>query len=173
MRTVEDRLGALERSARRWKVATFCVAALAGTAMILGAQKKDPDVQEEVRAQKFVLVAPDGTNLGAWAGDKDGVALGMQSGKQTALLGILPSDGPSLDLQGERGKIGLLCAKTGPGLGLTAGESDIKLVANPRTAALSLKRGTSNLSMGAGNDVTLSMQKKGESFTGLFRKDAR
>ena len=50
MRTVEERLAALERSARRWKAATFGVAALAATAMILGAQKKEADAQEEVRA---------------------------------------------------------------------------------------------------------------------------
>ena len=152
MRTVEDRLAALERSARRWKAATFCVAALAATAMILGAQEKDADVREEVRAQKFVLVAPDGTNLGAWAGDKDGVALGMQRGNQTALFGILPSDGPSLDLQGEKGKIGLLCSKAGPGIGVTNGETDIKLVASPRLAAINLKRGASSLSLGAGDN---------------------
>ena len=174
MRTVEDRLAALERSARRWRAATFCVAALAGAATMLGAQEKDADVREEVRARKFVLVAPDGTDLGAWAGDKDGVALGMQSGNQTALFGILPGDGPSLDLQGDKGKIGLLCAKTGPGLGLTNGDTDIKLVAGPRMAAINLKRAASNLSLGAGeNDVTLSMKKKGEAYEGVFRKSAQ
>jgi hypothetical protein len=171
MRTVEDRLAALERSARRWKFATFCVAALTGTAMLLGAQQKEPDAQAEVRAQKFVLVAPDGTDVGAWVGDKDSAALGMQMGKQTVLLGILPGDGPSLDLQGEKGKIGLLCSKAGPGLGLTAGETDIKFVASPKIAALTLKRGTTNLSLGAGEtDVTLSSKKRGETLNAVFRK---
>jgi len=171
MRTVEDRLAAIERSARRWKMATFCVAALAGTAMLLGAQKKDADAQDEVRAHKFVLVAPDGTDVGAWVGDKDSAALGMQMGKQTVLLGILPGDGPSLDLQSEKGKIGLLCSKAGPGLGLTAGETDIKVVASSKIAALTLKRGTTNLSLGAGEtDVTLSSKKRGETLNAVFRK---
>ena len=173
MRTVEERLAALERSARRWKAATFCVAALAGAAMILGAQKKEADAQEEVRAQRFVLVSADGENMGVWTGDKNGAALGMNVGKQQVLLGILPGDGPSLDLQGERGKIGLLCGKTGPGIGVTNGETDIKVVASAKAAALSLKRGTSNLSLGAAdNDVTLSMKKKDETSNAVFRKAA-
>ena len=173
MRTVEERLAALERSAGRWKAATFGVAALAATAMILGAQKKEPEAQEEVRAQRFVLMSPEGESMGVWTGDKNGAALGMQVGKQQVLLGILPGDGPSLDLQGERGKIGLLCAKTGPGIGVTAGDTDVKIVANPRTAALSLKRGTSNLSLGAtDNDVTVSMKKKGEASSAVFRRAA-
>ena len=171
MRTVEDRLAALERSARRWKFATFCVATFAGTAMILGAQKKDPDAAAEVRAQKFVLVAPDGTAVGFWAGEKDGAALGMQVGKQTAFLGILPGDGPALDLMADQGKIKLLCAKTGPGLGLTAGQTDIKVVASPKTATLQLKRGPINLSLGAGEtEVTVSSQKRGETSNAVFRK---
>src|SRR6478735_9291949 len=117
MRSVEDRLAALERSGRRWKGATLCVAAVAMAAMILGAQKKDPDAQAEVRAQKFMLVDPDGTPVGFWAAEKGGAALGMQVGKQTAFLGIMPGDGPALDLMADQGKIKLLCAKTGPGLG--------------------------------------------------------
>jgi hypothetical protein len=170
MRTFEERLAALERSAGRWKAATFCVAAIAGAALLLGAQKKEPEAQEEVRAQRFVLVSADGESLGVWTGDKDSAALGMQVGKQQVLLGILPGDGPSLDLQGERGKIGLLCAKTGPGIGVTAGETDVKIVANPRVAGLSLKRGTSNLALGAGDDVTVTMKKKGEISNAVFRK---
>lgn len=171
MRTVEDRLAALERSARRWKAATFCVAALAGSAMVLGAQENDPDVQAEVRARKFVLVAPDGTNLGAWAGDADGAGFGMQVRNQTLFMGILPGAGPSLSMDAaDRAKIKLLCERTGPGLALTAGESDIKVVAGPRTAALSLKRGPTGLMMGAGTDATLSMQKKDGTFDAVFRK---
>ena len=172
-RSIEERLAALERSAGRWKAATFGVAALAGTAMMLGAQKKDAapkdaEAQAEVRAQKFVLVGPDGTDVGVWAGDKNGAGFGMQVGKQRALLAILPGDGPSLDLNG---KIQLLCTKSGPGLGLTAGASDIKVVASPKIATLQLKRGATTLSMGAAdNEVTLSSQKRGETANAVFRK---
>lgn len=171
MRTVEDRLASLERSARRWKLATFCVAALACTAMMLGAQEKEPEAQEEVRAKRFTLVGPDGEPVGAWIADKDSAALGMQMGKQQVLLGILPGDGPSLDLRADKAKIGLLCSRAGPGIGVTNGDTDIKLVASPRLAAVNLKRGPTSLSLGAGDtDVTLAAKKRDGNYEGVLRK---
>jgi hypothetical protein len=105
---LDERMTALERSVRRWRlltIAAIAVAAASALALALAAGRTG----EAVRARAFVLVDGSGQVL-ATLGESGGVAgLALfRSGEVVAMLSTAPDGRPSLGLHGTNGDRAIL-----------------------------------------------------------------
>ncbi len=98
---VLDRLDRLERENRRYKLAALTTALLL---FVWAACAVAPQTRNTVSAERFVLVAPDGSEKATLELDSKGnPMLALRNGQASALL---TTQGPSLLLRGPDGKTG-------------------------------------------------------------------
>jgi len=118
---VEQRLAALERTARRWKLATLAVAAVAALAVYIAivgppalpsltskahAQQaqpqKEPPIQDKLRVRSLEIVNNKGATMGRWWVSKGSPEIRMWA-TETSYLSI-ESNGPRIYLTNAHGK---------------------------------------------------------------------
>lgn len=126
--SIENRLAALERSARRWRVAALLLAVGMVAAIGLGAAKDKP-IQDEVRTRKLVVVDDKGEAVGLLLSDGKQNMLTLKSGA-AAITFSVASDGVGMlttSPNGSRG-FGMLVADQGSTFSLvTKGREQIQM----------------------------------------------
>jgi hypothetical protein len=137
---VETRLAELERALRRWRRVSIAATAFAVLALLLAARS---DLTGEVRANKFALLNDRGDEVGGLGFDGQGeprLALTLQRGKATVLVGALVEDLGGLSVTAKDASIMIATDSTG--------SPSVSVHADKRTASLSVVRD---------NDPTLLM----------------
>jgi hypothetical protein len=144
---VETRLAELERSLRRWRLASVAAVGLAVLALLLAAR---PDLTGEVRANKFALLNDLGEDVGGLGFDDHGeprLGFKLSRNNGTVVVGSLVEDVAGVAVNGKDASILIGTDSTGsPALSLRADKKTISLgIVRGNDPALLLVAGPTNL----------------------------